>query len=387
MKKWSYLFICIALLSNSCSNKTGKAGMDLFTLLETDKILKYPVNENTKYLFPALFPYTDDKGKEYLTFHSFGTNDILFYDLKSGEYLFQLSLDHEGPNAVGRMTGYYIKDFNNIYITSTQLGLTKVDTTGKINRFIKYEETDKGHFVVPSFVSGSYIYTPLVVQENLVFITQIPNHITTVYETPVCIMIDTLSGKQFSLPFQFPSDVTHEEYLQSIRGLYFSRDFNGKKFVYSFELDENLYVTSIDHEKIEKINAKSKYINKVKPEKRSGDMQSLYTRLLEAPFYGNTLYDKYRDVYYRFAYPGVDINRYSNYSLQDLYMSGLPKFSVIILDRNFNIIGESLFPENTYNPQVAFIHKDGLYVSNIHMLNPNFNEDLLSFQCFELVKK
>jgi hypothetical protein len=78
--------------------------------------------------------------------------------------------------------------------------------------------------------------------------------------------------------------------------------------------------------------------------------------------YGNTLYDKYRDVYYRFAYPGVDISQYANYNLQDLYMSGLPKFSVIILDKNFNIIGESLFPENTYNPQVAFIHKDGYVI-------------------------
>jgi hypothetical protein len=227
----------------------------------------------------------------------------------------------------------------------------------------------------------------MVVYDNKIFITQRPNYMTTPSQTPVSVMIDTVSGKQESLPFRFPPFAENtEEYMQLLRRLEFSRCFDGAHFIYSFELEEDIYIASIDHQKVEKRNAKSRYIDKVAPEKRVSDLHALYRQALESPYYGNLLYDKYREVYYRFAFPGIDTNQYSQYNFQDIFMSGSPKFSVIIMDKDFNIIGETLFPENIYNPEVVFVNEDGLYVSNIHTLNPAFNEDILSFQCFELSK-
>ena len=55
-----------------------------------------------------------------------------------------------------------------------------------------------------------------------------------------------------------------------------------------------------------------------------------------------------------------------------------------ILDKDFNIIGETLFPQYTYNPSMAFVHKNGLYISDSHILNPSFDENVLSFKCFTL---
>jgi hypothetical protein len=54
------------------------------------------------------------------------------------------------------------------------------------------------------------------------------------------------------------------------------------------------------------------------------------------------------------------------------------------LDKDFNIIGETLFPKYTYNPMIAFVHKNGLYISDSHVLNPSFDENALSFKCFTL---
>ena len=56
------------------------------------------------------------------------------------------------------------------------------------------------------------------------------------------------------------------------------------------------------------------------------------------------------------------------------------------LDDNFNVIGETLFPEWEYCPTVLFVHRDGLYICNNHPMNPSFNEDILSFECFEVRK-
>jgi hypothetical protein len=56
------------------------------------------------------------------------------------------------------------------------------------------------------------------------------------------------------------------------------------------------------------------------------------------------------------------------------------------LDKDFNIIGETLFPDYTYKSVLTFIAEDGLYICDSHVKNPEFDENKLSFQCFELVK-
>lgn len=64
---------------------------------------------------------------------------------------------------------------------------------------------------------------------------------------------------------------------------------------------------------------------------------------------------------------------------------GRKKFSVIILDKEFNIIGETLFPESTYNSYVFFVEKEGLYISRDYQIGiGNQSEDYLTFELFEL---
>lgn len=99
--------------------------------------------------------------------------------------------------------------------------------------------------------------------------------------------------------------------------------------------------------------------------------------------YGKILYDKYRDVYYRFAYPPCEINDYSG-DYVDLIRSGRKNFSIIILDNRLNIIGETSFPSYTYNSNLSFILEDGLYLSLNHIKNPDYSDDLLRFQKIEL---
>ena len=65
---------------------------------------------------------------------------------------------------------------------------------------------------------------------------------------------------------------------------------------------------------------------------------------------------------------------------------GGKKFSIIILDKSLNIIGETLFPNYTYNPKLILILKDGIYICNSNPQNPDFSDDVLSFQKFELKK-
>ena len=68
----------------------------------------------------------------------------------------------------------------------------------------------------------------------------------------------------------------------------------------------------------------------------------------------------------------------------ELLAYGRKNFSTIILDKEFNKIGETLFPDYTYSAKGMIILEDGLYISDSHYLNPQFSDDVLSFVRFEL---
>ena len=158
--------------------------------------------------------------------------------------------------------------------------------------------------------------------------------------------------------------------------------FNGKDFVYSFFFEENIKITSPEHKEIKEIPVKSKYIDKIKFLDDYGNLT--HNDICENPNYGNLLYDQYRDIYYRIAYPATEIDK--NIKGIELKQYGRKNFSIIILDKDFNIIGETLFPDYTYNSTLMFIHEDGLYISDSHYLNPTFSDDILSFKLFTLEK-
>ena len=59
-------------------------------------------------------------------------------------------------------------------------------------------------------------------------------------------------------------------------------------------------------------------------------------------------------------------------------------FSIIILNKDYEIIGETKFPGNTYAHHLCFVGKKGLYISENNENNPQFDENKLVFRCFTL---
>ena len=371
---FSFLFSC---------NNEGEKNSLIYNLTKVDgRDVSYKINDSTRFMFASLF-LVEDSNRKYLSFLANRTNNILFYDLKSGEFLFQLSLDREGSNGVGMINGFYVKDLNNIYITTYQKeGLIKVDTSGVVKRFIPYKETSDGFMVRASFSSVSAFYTPPIFVDDKIYITQHPSQFSTKSETPLSVCFDTLGVRMAGLPFTHPSPLSDTEF-PKYRGNAFSRDFNGEYFVYSFNNDHNIYITSKDHKEIKVREARSRYVSELKLSKFLDPVYG-HKFLLETFSYGNLIYDKYRNVYYRIVNHGIKTDAFSEEEIKEIYQSGHPRFSIMILDNDFNIIGETLFPDSVFINYVMFIDEDGLYISDSHILNPDFDENNLSFKCFNL---
>ena len=142
---------------------------------------------------------------------------------------------------------------------------------------------------------------------------------------------------------------------------------------------DSIMVTD-DLKQVRWYNGKSRYLKSIRPRVYEADGLNWLREATENPAYHNIMYDKYRDVYYRIAEFPYEFK--PNESAFDD-----PKgreFSIIIFDKDLNIIGETKFPGNKYFYKMSFVGRDGLYISENNEANPEFDEDKLVFACFTL---
>lgn len=110
-------------------------------------------------------------------------------------------------------------------------------------------------------------------------------------------------------------------------------------------------------------NAKSRYLKSMRP-KLGNSMEGINAiiKLRETPKYWHIMYDKYRNVYYRFA--EMPYKLASNESPYDEPKG--KEFSVIVLNADFEIIGETKFPGKKYfYKRVLWEGKDCIYPRTI----------------------
>lgn len=105
---------------------------------------------------------------------------------------------------------------------------------------------------------------------------------------------------------------------------------------------------------------------------------ALITHVVNEPIYTNLLYDKYRNIYYRFFRSAIPENANCN----PCNISDKP-LSIMVLSENFNIIDELHFISAPYEERLAFVTNAGLYlpVNTQNMSNDlrrYFNFDVLS---------
>lgn len=385
--KYLFYFISVILFF-SCGNKKNE--MLSMSLIISNEKVELSIDESVKNNVKTFFIYKTDSIDYYL-FQNEETNEILFYEKKTRQLVRKIQFEEEGPNGVGRFIGFYPLSINEFILTHPGIcELAIVDNKARVKRRIRYDQNEDGNRLIPC-VSATGSIGPIVVIKNNLFLRQMINPFwgeNVLENSPVSIMIDTITNEVTTLPLRFPPINTASNIVKRLSppsDFSAYRCFDGQQFIYSFSFDEYLYVASISHDSITKVKAKSKYIDELKPvNPRISDAKLGLKRMAEVAMYRNILHDPYREVYYRFVYLENELDMNENFT--DLLQYGHSLFSILILDKDFNIIGETLFPEFTYNPTLAFVDEDGFYISDSHYKNPDYNEDVLSFQKFDLVK-
>ncbi len=383
MKKFWICLFAVALFC-SCGNK-GKNYS--YTLQTVDTFLNYHLASDVK--VPLMIrSCTDNAGKEYVYFQNGILPDLLIYDIHNETLVKRVKFEIEGPDAIGGgfLYGFMMTGCNHIYISSkVKPELYVTDTTAYIKRKISYAETadgykpesccmDDGAF---QFLDGK-LYLPQGI--NFSFGKEVME------KSALLCSLDTLSGEVEALPVKFPpvGGVIGRGSSGNVNANY-KFCFNGQEFVYSFAyMDDLMVVNPLTHQ-VEYKEVKSRYIGEMKPfSAQSTNDAALQKELCEYPAYSNIMYDSYNKVYYRMVYVPQEIDR--KVDILSLYRTGRKQFSIMILDEDFNVIGEHLFPPYTYNPRLSFVSKGKLYISLNNIMNPDYSDDVIRFQMVELIK-
>ena len=352
------------------------------------KKITLPVDENTYYLSKSIFHF-EDKGKEYLSFgnqtkRQYAT-EIIIYDLNSQDIYKRFPLLREGPNAIPAAYGAVPLGSPDVFIyyQNNMRKITLSDGDGQVIRRYQIVSPDGKPVYIPEGLS--YAHYPSFMIDSVIYFAQRsgkPSVMRNEWKTiPMFAMMNLKDGKISRSSLCFPS-IFDMDVKDITTGNEFVYDYNykDKRLVCAFIEFDSLLVTD-DMKNVRWYNGKSRYLKKMRPILKEGvDGFMGIKEAVEAASYSHIMYDKYRDIYYRFAEMPCELGA-NEYVYND---AKAREFSVIIFDKDFRIIGETKFPGNKYFYKMSFIGRDGLYISENNEANPEFDENKLVFACFGL---
>jgi len=376
--------IVIIFLTFISCNKTNRGSNAEEYFLKVTGTISLPVGMRALVHTDALFPF-QDQNRPYLGFLNKGENEILIYSLDSLILTKKITLQKEGDQGVGNVKGFMIFSPDSIYITSRmQRIIYIVNGEGEVIKKTPYKKTVSGEDIEMAFYSRSDINTPLIRRGSKVYLTNylIGNYTTRtsadLAKHPLCLELDINTGESKFLPMTYMADYWKDGNYHEPS---YARIFNGKEFVYSWRYYDKLLVTK-DHVSVTEYPLKSRYFKSFGKKPTRDDIVSSVRDLLASPAYFNIVWDLYRKVYYVFSYAGN--NDVSNDQNPMDSWSYITPFSVIILNEDFSIIGETLMPQNRYYIENFFVGEKGLYLSKAHPKNPTYSDDSLAFDILSI---
>lgn len=385
MNKIIYQLILVLVASYSCSSSEKSDSCELVH----SSTKEFIIDDNTYYFSKCISAFVDKHTeKEYFSFENIekGQSEILLYDMESGELTKRIPIHQEGANAVHGLFGHYAIDSNNFYLTSVSSQVIyHVNGEGDVLNKYEYPTTEENE-PLSLYYFSSFLHCPTIIRDSLFYIPQ-----RMFYEemggddwlnTPICAVMNLTDRTVKNLPLSYPVLFKKRSLIDSTIDVGYSCDFDGNNFIYSFMKSDSLIVTS-DHVNAKRYSAKSKYVNNVKIIPNQGnDILRGERELCKQGMYWHFLYDKYRDVYYRFVlFPCELTPKDDPMQLEEIRQ----EFSVMIMNKSFEVIGETKFPKNKYLPKMFFVGKEGLYISENNPYSEDFDENKLVFSCFTLL--
>jgi hypothetical protein len=308
---------------------------------------------------------------------------INVYSLTSRTLVKKIPLAKDGPDRIpGSATSMYVHHPDSIFILSH--GIPRLNLINGQGQMLKVFNlpgmTDTGEKGYNSFPTGTNSNRMFVrnglLHLNTINIDIVPDH-TKIF---TCMTVDLTTGV---VGYLYPRPSHY-----NVGNWGFASMMTRHCLIYN-EREEILVLShgnahtlttmhgnGTQHE----IHAGSNYLGPLKPVSKN---RSLFIEESEARkhemktgFYSSINYDPFREVYYRFVTLPIPESKQHKYKYGELK-------SIILLDKDFNLLGEHLIPGG-YDYSMKFVNRKGLHIFNTEKYHQS-NEDSLIFDVFTLV--
>ena len=377
--KYAYIyFIFFFIIVLSCKEKKDSyenvhSNIEYkFNLVSANERIVLPVNERIINRSTCIIPYASADSINRLYY--LNNNKIVVFCLNENKLLYEIILDYEGPDGVGGVNGFEVYNPDSICVTSSFIQkIFLINGNGEVLSKIDYSNFEKDYHI-HSGITRTLSNMRIGYKDSLIYLPFYTGYDAGNYKyidpdkMRMISVIDTINREVKTLNIGFPKTFWKERYYPSFFGFFIE---NGNFYInYMYD---NKIMKSEDGINWKAHSIPSRYADVRKIVKNDIGRSACFKRLV---------YDKYRNVFYRFVEhqcegiknrASIDILRYA------------PDFSIIILDENLNIIGETKFPSDTYDPNGYFIAEDGLYLSVSNPFNPDYSVDKLEFELFEVL--
>ncbi len=376
------LLFVVFLISCNAKNDTvkikdnSKPPLYNVELKKNEQRLTFELNSQIVNQSVCLIPYVAPDSTRYLFYRSGHSNNICVFNIDAEKLTNTIKLDNRGSNGVGSIKGFEVISYDSIYITSAfRRKLFLVNQQGKVISSIDYSSYKQEYHIHAGTsrtlenmrvgFKGSKIYLPFYPgYDKGNYHTIAPEDIRFIAE------LDTLGKTAKTLNIGFPRNYWEDDFYPSSFGFFIENGCFYINYIY-----DNTVLSSIDSKNWVSTEIPSKYANVKKTIPREKGLGANYTRLV---------FDPFRNVFYRFV-------RHEQKKIKNRIHTDLvrhpQRFSIIILNKDLNIIGETNFPPDTYDPNGFFIAKEGLYLSRSNPFNPEYDVNVLEFQLFNLFEK
>jgi hypothetical protein len=302
-------------------------------------------------------------------------NSIQYYSLETSEKVHEIRLAKEGPFKINEIHGFSVISQDSILVFDKwRPQVMLIDSKGNIirrieltsNRILNHASMTRLPNVIIDGKLCMFVFPTIAKDDPRLFEGNI------FFE----LVIDLKRGESTFLNFTWPECYKGKKW--TYYHTFPSRVKNtNDKLVYSFGADPNLYEVALDGS-VEMHLAKSDYIEDIRPYKPTENEGKVF---LETGVYGMIIYDRYRKLYYRVA--GLETVPF--FTDGRLKQTSCKKYSLILLDSNFNKVGETLLlPVENYLIKDWFVCKKGLCISTANPLNRTINENEMRFNLLVL---
>ncbi|GMQ26295.1 hypothetical protein Aoki45_29770 [Algoriphagus sp. oki45] len=376
-----FLYAILLTLFVQCQTKTQSENLNP-ALVSSGEYISLSLDDSTSNISTG-YQYFDAGEREFFFNLIWESNTLQVYDLSSGNKIKSLSFEAEGPSGVGDVFAFHVHSLDSIFLFSPPFGqrFHLANLEGQILKKFEYEIPEGGG---SAFVHNAFMISPPVLEGSKLAVNhRFPQNMRELTGEKLAgqsfgYQIDLSTGETEYFAHLYPND-----YLTSgLKSVDFSRAQGKNQIVYSLVGDHRVFVASSFEEEWKSVIAKSQFLDEALP---SFNADAVYEEFQSYAFsssrYGSILFDPYREVYYRIAFPTL-----SEASIADIRSLGnaLGPFVVMVLDSDLKVITEKKFESGKYHPDNVFVGKKGLYLSLQHPNNPENREEEMQFELIEL---